>query len=426
MLLRLQQISNVKSAAFRSKFRASLVVLTGLATFLPSNAQVPGSTPDASNLTYSVIYRASSPVTAAQGPLAAFKSRSGVLYATSAQGGNGNGSVISLSQPTPGGPWVTTTIYSFVGGVDGSSPNVGLVAAPDGNLYGTTFTGGPGGSGVVFRLLPPDVPGNDWTEQTIYGFDRSQGGLPMGYLAMGPTGKLYGLIAGDLTGANPMAVFQLTPPASSGAPWIESRIYKFAPRASFSGGLTPVSDNLVICSDGFTLFALNIPAAAPENTVATTLFDLSAANLASNAPPAVLPSGVILLPTTGGTQYGQITSFLPSQVPGAPWTPTSLYTFGNTDGAFPQGQLLLQPGGVILGTTWAGGSRGNGTVYRLNPPAGSGQPWTVKVLHSFAGGQAGELPETGVVLSGGAIYGIAMVSGNNLSTVGFQLAANTN
>ena len=48
-----------------------------------------------------------------------------------------------------------TTLYSF-NGADGASPTAGLVQGGDGYLYGTTSSGGTGGSGGIFRLY--DVP----------------------------------------------------------------------------------------------------------------------------------------------------------------------------------------------------------------------------------------------------------------------------
>jgi uncharacterized repeat protein (TIGR03803 family) len=58
-----------------------------------------------------------------------------------------NGTVFSV---TPGG--VLTTLVVFDGFDDGAHPETALVEGADGNLYGTTSAGGPGGFGSVFRL----------------------------------------------------------------------------------------------------------------------------------------------------------------------------------------------------------------------------------------------------------------------------------
>ena len=56
----------------------------------------------------------------------------------------------TVFQMTPSG--TLTTLYSFTGGNDGKWPVAGLVQASDGNFYGTTYDGGAGGWGTVYRL----------------------------------------------------------------------------------------------------------------------------------------------------------------------------------------------------------------------------------------------------------------------------------
>ena len=47
--------------------------------------------------------------------------------------------------------WATR--HTFIGS-DGAQPDANLTIGPDGNIYGTTATGGAGGAGVVFQLTP--------------------------------------------------------------------------------------------------------------------------------------------------------------------------------------------------------------------------------------------------------------------------------
>ena len=47
-----------------------------------------------------------------------------------------------------------TILYSFQGGSDGSSPEVGLVRASDGNFYGTTALGGSHSGGTIYEITP--------------------------------------------------------------------------------------------------------------------------------------------------------------------------------------------------------------------------------------------------------------------------------
>jgi len=90
--------------------------------------------------------------------------RDGFFYGTTGRGGSvgmnrGYGTVFKIS---PNG--VLTTLYSFgsvqdTNGVplDGAYPQAALVQGSDGYFYGTTYYGGQGGGGTVFRLtIVPD------------------------------------------------------------------------------------------------------------------------------------------------------------------------------------------------------------------------------------------------------------------------------
>jgi uncharacterized repeat protein (TIGR03803 family) len=108
----------------------------------------------------------------------------GNFYGTTLQGGaNGQGTVFKLA---PDG--TETVLYSFQNGSDGAEPVAGVIADAQGNLYGTTFTGGPGTGGTVFKLAP------DGTETVLYAFDpgNSYGANPNAGLIMDKNGNLYG------------------------------------------------------------------------------------------------------------------------------------------------------------------------------------------------------------------------------------------
>jgi len=78
----------------------------------------------------------------------------GNLYGESAGGGaNGDGVVFELS-PGADGSWTNLVLHSFTGGGDGSNPNGGLIIDSEGNLYGTTTSGGTYGNGTVFEITP--------------------------------------------------------------------------------------------------------------------------------------------------------------------------------------------------------------------------------------------------------------------------------
>ena len=101
-----------------------------------------------------------------------------------------------------------------------------------------------------------------------------------------------------------------------------------------------------------------------------------------------------------------------------PWNETVLYRFtGGDDGANPgAGDLIFDSAGNIYGTTMAGGSNGDGTVYKLTR---SGNTWTESVLHSFSALQDnGRLPFGGVILVNGNLYGTTMCSGYEAFCIG--------
>jgi len=82
----------------------------------------------------------------------------GIFYGTTQAGGT-NGGEGTVFKITAKGTF--TSLYSFSGGNDGANPQATLVQGRDGNFYGTTVSGGQGGSGTVFRLAvelgPPQL-----------------------------------------------------------------------------------------------------------------------------------------------------------------------------------------------------------------------------------------------------------------------------
>lgn len=107
---------------------------------------------------------------------------------------------------------------------------------------------------------------------------------------------------------------------------------------------------------------------------------------------------------------------------------TTLYNFsllkGNTnaDGGTPIGSLAVS-GGVLYGTTSAGGTNGNGTIFSINTDGTS-----FSVLHTFSavGGSQftnfdGTEPIGGLILSGGTLYGTAAYGGTGGSGTVFKI-----
>jgi len=107
----------------------------------------------------------------------------GNLYGTT-NGGGAFGAGVAYKLETSGN---LTPLYSFTGGEDGGYPWGGVVLDSDGNLYGTTNTGGAGRQGVVFKVSP------DGQETVLYSFmGGKDGGYPQSPVTLDSAGNIYG------------------------------------------------------------------------------------------------------------------------------------------------------------------------------------------------------------------------------------------
>ncbi len=291
----------------------------------------------------------------------------GNLYGTTYSGGLfAYGTVFELS-PNGIGGWNETVLYSFTGGADGGSPSYANVIFDSvGNLYGTAYSGGANGYGVVFELSPV---GASWTETVLYSFANTPDGAnPVNGLIMDPAGNLYGktLYGGQGDGI----VFELSPSAGG---WTEQVIYAAAAEATHAGLTMDAAGNIF-------------------GTTYSTVFELS-------------PNG------NGG------------------WNPTVIHTFAGfpIDGIDAEGTPVLDQAGNLYGTTYAGGAFHDhywpalGTVYKLSPEKKG--KWREEILHSFL--YSGDSPIAGIVFdAAGNIYGTTEYS-HDLNSPGivYELAA---
>ena len=206
---------------------------------------------------------------------------------------------------TPDG--VYTTIYRFTSDPDlGSVPNGSLVQGPDGDLYGTTRTGGTifvdgvesTGYGTVFKLSLADG-----TLTVLYRFNNDQGSTPDTGLLLASDGNFYGVVQYNrfTTGAV---------------------IYRVAPDGTF--GVVHRFDG----TDGVNATSLPIEG--------------SDGNLYGTAG-----AGVYRLALDG--------------------TLTVVHTFGDTDGGGSSAPLVEGSDGNFYGTTPTGGDYGSGTIFKLAP-----------------------------------------------------------
>ncbi|MGA2736107.1 MAG: choice-of-anchor tandem repeat GloVer-containing protein [Bryobacteraceae bacterium] len=276
--------------------------------------------------------------------------RDGVLYATilgDPSGASEIGRVFSLTPPaSPGRSWSETVLHTFTGPGDGTQPN-GVALGSDGQLYGTTESGGTGpcyggfsGCGTVYSLTPPKIPGDTWVEAILHNFtDRiGDGTFPVGAVLVGSDGVLYGVASAGALGAvyndcseGCGSVYSLIPPGSSGEG-------KFSVLYQFTG---------VSNGDG----------AVPSGGL-TALHGVLYGSTASGGLPGCFDE----------QGCGTIFSLTPPASVGGSWTETVLYRFPNAaPPASPNGSLVADSNGILYGVTWAGGAFNQGTVFSFTP-----------------------------------------------------------
>jgi uncharacterized repeat protein (TIGR03803 family) len=140
-------------------------------------------------------------------------------------------------------------------------------------------------------------------------------------------------------------------------------------------------------------------------------FGLSGAADAANPDAGLLmdASGNLFGTTYGGGTSGNGTVF---EIANGSDNETVLYSFsGGSDGVNPIGGLVMDSSGNLYGTTISGGTSGVGTIFEL--PQGQK---TDNVLYSFSGGSDGANPLAGLTMdSSGNLYGTTPSGGTYAS-----------
>ena len=225
----------------------------------------------------------------------------GNLFGTAASGGTANKGVV-YKLDTAG---QETVLYSFTGGADGRYPTAGVILDSAGNLYGTTYFGGTGSHGVVYKLDPADH------EAVLYSFTGgADGGGPYAGVIRDSAGNLYGTTYYGGT-ANLGVVYKLDPAGH------ETVLYSFT---SGAGGATPYAG--VIRDSAGNLYG--------------TTYSGGAAS-----------AGVVYKLDMAGHE-------------------TVLYSFTDgADGGNPRGGVIEDAAGNLYGTTYSGGTESTGVIFKL-------------------------------------------------------------
>jgi uncharacterized repeat protein (TIGR03803 family) len=133
----------------------------------------------------------------------------GNVYGIAGGGAYESGAVYRLS-PNPDGRWKASIQYSFAGGKKGSLPSGGLVIDATGNLYGITQVGGDPNCqcGLVYKLTPKPTGG--WTYTVLHRFTGYDGAEPAAPVTLDGQGNVYGTTATGGAGGAGVA-FEITP-----------------------------------------------------------------------------------------------------------------------------------------------------------------------------------------------------------------------
>jgi uncharacterized repeat protein (TIGR03803 family) len=339
----------------------------------------------------------------------------GDLYGTTALGGKNNcsygcGTIFKI---TPSG--MLTTVHNFHG-TDGAHPEAGLVQGIDGDLYGTTEDGGSGGHGTIFKITPSGAL------TTIYRFcltgDCTDGAHPAAGLIPDTKGDSYGTTYNGGAGGKG-TIFRLT--ASGDL----TTLYRFCMQSHCEDGRNP-SAGLAMDKNGNVYGTTQYGGTHEQGTVfkitaggiLTTLHSFDGTD--GDTPlGVVLASDGTLYGTTqsGGanTFYGSVFKITRSG------SLTTLYSFcsqsGCADGDTLFAGLIQGSDENFYGTTFQGGINHNGTIFQITPSG------ALTVLYNFCsqkGCADGSQPLAGLVQGiNGKFYGTTGYGGKgNACTYG--------
>lgn len=353
--------------------------------------------------TESVLYSFTGGIDGAQPYAGLVRDHQGNVYGTTVYGGgslacfNGCGTVYRV---TPFG--TETVLYSFGGNADGATPYGGLVLDPRGNLFGGTSFGGF----FVGTLFEVALNGQETLLHTFQGSGTGDGSGAYSSLVRDPQGNFYGTTYSggsqcpQLGGCG--TVFQLSKDG------VETVLYSFAGGTDGSfpfASLLRVQNGDLYGTTTFggtygqgTVFKLSAGIETVEYSfIGSSDGGIPAAGLISDN------HGNLYGTTTQGGSYSHGTVFEIS----AAGQFTVLHSFqGSPDGALPAGTLVLDNKGDIFGTTNSGGTFDAGTVFEISSAG------TETVRYSFSGGRDGGHPNSTLLLDNqGHLFGTTFDGG---------------
>jgi uncharacterized repeat protein (TIGR03803 family) len=323
-------------------------------------------------------------------------------------------------------------LFSFTQSSQGLGPRGGLVRDADGNLYGTTFTGGVysanclvtnGYCGTVYKV---DKTGKETVLHAFTG--GGDGGAPFGSVVLDEDGNIYGTTSG---GGDPACICGVVYKIDSTGKLTVLHAFKDGLAQNYfgpaSGLVRDAAGNLYGTSwtGGVnTLGSLyEIDASGQYSLVHS--FDSWDGQFLYLTPLTLSSDGNLYGVTVYGGSGGSGTVYKMS----ASGKETVLYSFtGGKDGGFPSGNVALDKDGNVYGSTYEGGSApgndgGEGVVFKVSK---SGQ---FNVLYTFPGTEGpGGSYGGGVIVddSTGNVFGTTIWDGANHKGNVFMIDASGN
>jgi uncharacterized repeat protein (TIGR03803 family) len=318
---------------------------------------------------------------------------SGNLYGTADFCGpfNGDGVVYKVA---PDG--TETVLHFFTGGVDGAQPDGAVKRLANGDLVGTTTSGGANDSGTLFKIS------KNGKFKVLHAFTSDEGSEARGNLHRDKSGNFYGTaLFGGADGAG--TVFKY------GADGTFTVLHTFT-----GGGDGAFPEHGVVADTAGNLFGVTAFGGADDNG---SVFKIDTAgnfstvySFTGGADGGFLYGGLAI--DSDGALYGSTVSG-GSNSAGTVFkltqdgALTTLYNFtGGADGASPEGDMLLV--GKDLFSTASGGGDPTcmcGVVYELTAKGEQ------KVLHTFIGTD-GSGYSAGLTLKNGAFYSTIQYGAN--------------
>ncbi len=240
----------------------------------------------------------------------------GFLYGTTVSGGASTFGTVFKFKLSNG---ALTTLAAFTGSsgqYPGKSPIGALMLASDGNIYGTTANGGTTNSGVIFRVNRSTDAVTTLAQFTDY-TGTVKGALPIGGLAQGNDGYLYGATRNG-PGSSGSEDYGTIYRMSTGGV-LTPQVFNFTGTSGDVKGKNPYGD-LIKGTDGYiygttlaggssdkgTVFRLDTSLITTGGPVVTTGDATSVTTTSATLAGTVNPNG---LATTWQFEYGTTTSY---------------------------------------------------------------------------------------------------------------------